>query len=134
MLNKVIIMGRLCSDPTLRWTQNNTAVASFTLACERDFSDSNGTKQTDFIDCVAWRNTAEFASKYFRKGGMAVAAGRLQIREWQDKEGQKHKSAEIMLDSLYFGESKKAEKLPDVVIQDKPVLHELDDSDGVLPF
>lgn len=132
MLNKITIMGRLTRDPELRYTQNNTPVASFTIACERDFADSNGKKQINFIDCVAWKNTAEFVSKYFRKGSMAVAAGRLQIREWMDKEGQKHKSAEIMLDNIYFGE-RKSESGDPKPAPEKPVFTEVAD-DGELPF
>ena len=132
MLNHIDIMGRLTRDPEQRYTQNNTPVTSFTLACERDFSDSNGKKQTDFIDCVAWRNTAEFVSKYFRKGSMAAVSGRLQIREWMDKEGQKHKSAEIMADSVYFGE-RKSESGDPKPAPEKAVFTEVAD-DGELPF
>lgn len=105
MLNHITIMGRLTKDVELRRTQNGTAVASFTIACDRDF----GEKETDFIEIVAWRNTAEFASKYFSKGRMAVVSGRLQIRSWTDKEGNKRKNAEILADNLYFGDSKKEE-------------------------
>ena len=134
MLNKIIVMGRLTADPILRYTQNQTPVASFTLACDRDLGD----KQTDFLDCVAWKKTAEFVNNYFRKGGMAVVAGRLQIRDWEDKQGNKRKTAEIVVDNVYFGESRQREegrqKLPDVVIRDKPAFVEMDDSDGELPF
>ena len=107
MLNKVIVMGRLTKDPELRRTQSGHAVASFSIACDRDFgSRENGEKETDFIDIVAWRNTAEFVSKYFAKGRMAVISGRLQIRSWTDKEGNGRRSAEILADSVYFGDSK----------------------------
>lgn len=106
MLNHITIVGRLTKDPELRTTKSGVAVASFTLAVERDFKDSNGEKTTDFLDCVAWKNTAEFVSKYFTKGRMAVVSGRLQIREWTDKEGNKRKSAEIVADNVYFGDSK----------------------------
>jgi single-strand DNA-binding protein len=101
-LNRIIIMGRLTADPTLRHTNDNKAVASFTLAVNRDFGD-----QADFIDCVAWRNTAEFVSKFFTKGRMAVVEGRLQIRDWKDKDGNKRKTAEVVADNVYFGDSKK---------------------------
>ena len=108
MLNHIIVMGRLTRDPELRYTQSGTAVASFTVAVDRDFgSRDGGDKQTDFIDCVAWRQTGEFVSKYFAKGRMAVVSGRLQIRDWQDREGNKRRSAEIVADNVYFGDSKR---------------------------
>ena len=107
MLNKIFIMGRLTRDPELRRTQNGTAVTSFTLAVDRDFKNADGTKETDFIDCVVWRQTAEFVSKYFTKGRMAVVEGRLQIRDWQDKDGNKRRNAEVVADNVYFGDSKK---------------------------
>ena len=107
MLNKIFIMGRLTRDPELRRTQNGTAVTSFTLAVDRDFKNADGTKDTDFIDVVAWRNTAEFVSKYFAKGRMAVVEGRLQLRDWTDKDGNKRRAAEIVADSVYFGDSKR---------------------------
>lgn len=110
MLNKIFIMGRLTRDPELRRTQSGTAVASFTLAVDRDFKDKEtGEKQTDFIDCVAWRNSAEFVSRYFSKGRMAVVEGRLQIRPWTDKDGNKRRSAEVVTDNIYFSDSKKPE-------------------------
>jgi len=107
MLNKVVIMGRLTKDPELRYTTTGTPVTSFTLAVERDYSDKDGEKQTDFIDCIAWRHTAEFLSKYFSKGRMVVAAGRLQIRFWEDSEGRKRKIVEVVAENVYFGDSKK---------------------------
>lgn len=107
MLNKIIIMGRLTRDPELRHTQSGTAVASFSLAVDRDFKNQNGEKETDFIDVVAWRNSAEFVSRYFAKGRMAVVEGRLQIRPWQDRDGNKRRSAEVVADNVYFGDSKK---------------------------
>lgn len=108
MLNHIVIMGRLTRDPELRSTPSGTSVASFTLAVDRDFaSKESGERQTDFIDVVAWRQTGEFVSKYFSKGSMAVVSGRLQIREWQDKEGNKRRNAEIVADNVYFGESKR---------------------------
>ncbi len=107
MLNHIVLMGRLTRDPELRQTQSGVSVASFTLAVDRDFqSRDGGEKQTDFIDIVAWRNTAEFVSKYFAKGKMAVVSGRLQIRDWTDREGGKRRSAEVVADNVYFGESK----------------------------
>ena len=107
MLNHITLMGRLTRDPELRRTQSGTAVTSFTLAVDRDFKSQFGEKETDFIDIVAWRATAEFVSKYFTKGRMAVVEGRLQIRDWTDKEGNKRTSAEIVADNVYFGESKR---------------------------
>lgn len=125
MLNKIIVMGRLTRDPELRYTQQQTPVASFTLACDRDLGD----KETDFIPCIAWRKTGEFVNNYFRKGSMAVVAGRLQIRDWEDKQGNKRKTAEIVVDSVYFGEAKR-EAAP----QQKPAFVEMDEEDGELPF
>ena len=108
MLNRIIIMGRLTRDPELRHTQTGTAVASFSLAVDRDFRNrDSGEKGVDFIDVVAWRNTAEFVSKYFTKGRMAVVEGRLQIRDWTDREGGKRRSAEVVADNIYFGDSKR---------------------------
>ncbi len=108
MLNNITLMGRLTRDPELRSTTSGTPVASFTLAVDRDFaSRESGERQTDFIDIVAWRQTGEFVSKYFQKGSMAVVSGRLQIREWQDKEGNKRRSAEVVADNVYFGETKR---------------------------
>ena len=109
MLNHIVLMGRLVRDPELRRTGNGTPVTSFTLAVDRDFSAGEaGEKETDFIDCVAWRKTAEFVSKYFTKGKMAVASGRLQIRGWNDKEGNKRRTAEVIADNVYFAESKRS--------------------------
>ncbi len=108
MLNRIILMGRLTRDPELRHTQTGTPVASFSLAVDRDFKDrSTGEKSTDFIDIVAWRATAEFVSKYFTKGRMAVVEGRLQIRDWTDRDGNKRRSAEVVADNVYFGDSKR---------------------------
>ena len=108
MLNKIFIMGRLTRDPELRHTQTGTPVASFTLACDRDFKDkSTGERTADFIDVVAWRQTGEFVSRYFTKGRMAVVEGRLQNREWTDKEGNKRRSAEVVADNVYFADSKR---------------------------
>ena len=108
MLNHIVIMGRLTRDPELRRTGSGVAVASFTLAVDRDFSPKDGgERETDFIDCVAWRQTGEFVSKYFAKGRMAVVSGRLQIRSWNDKDGNKRRTAEIVADNVYFGDSKR---------------------------
>ena len=108
MLNHITIMGRLTRDPELRYTQSQVPVASFTVAVDRDFGGRDGgDKQTDFINCVAWRQTAEFVSKYFRKGSMAVVSGRLQIRQYQDREGNNRTAAEVVTDNIYFGESKR---------------------------
>ena len=109
MLNKIIIMGRLVRAPELRRTQSGTAVASFRLAVDRDYKAEDGSKQADFFDVVAWRNTAEFVSKYFAKGRMAVVDGGLQSRPWTDKDGNKRVSIEIVADSVYFGDSKRSE-------------------------
>ena len=111
MLNQITIMGRLTRDPELRRTGTGLPVASFTVAVDRDWPNrETGEKETDFIDCVAWRQTGEFVSKYFTKGSMIVVAGRLQIRPWVDKDGNKRKSAEIVAENVYFGESKKKEE------------------------
>lgn len=107
MLNKIFIMGRLTRDPELRRTQNGTAVAGFALAVDRDYKNADGTKETDFIEVVAWRSSAEFVSKYFTKGRMAIVEGRLQIRDWTDKDGNKRRSAEVVADNLYFGDSRR---------------------------
>lgn len=107
MLNKVFIMGRLTRDPELRRTQAGTAVASFSLAVERDYKDkSNGERGVDFIECVAWRQASEFVSRYFTKGRMAIIEGRLQMRDWTDNDGGKHRTTEVITDNIYFGDSK----------------------------
>ena len=136
MLNKIILMGRLTRDPELRRTQSGTSVASFSLAVERDFKSQSGEKETDFIDIVAWRNTADFVSKYFTKG-------RLQIRDWTDKDGGKRRSAEVIADNVYFGDSKRdgdsgtsggyhpAGRPVDVSAND---FAEIGEEDGELPF
>ena len=109
MLNKIVVMGRLTRDPELRRTQNGTAVTSFSVACDRDFKSQSGEKETDFIDVVVWRTTAEFVSRYFTKGRMAVVIGRLQLRDWTDRDGNKRRAAEIVAESVYFGDSKPAD-------------------------
>ena len=111
MLNHITIMGRLTRDPELRRTGSGIAVASFTLAVDRDFSPKDGgERETDFIDCVAWRQTGEFVSKYFTKGRMAVVSGRLQIRNWNDKDGNKRRPAEVVADNVYFGDSRREDQ------------------------
>ena len=107
MLNRIVLMGRLTRDPELRRTQSGTAVVSFSIACDRDYAAQGAERETDFIDIVAWRGTAEFVEKYFSKGRMIVVAGRLQIRNWQDKDGNKRRSAEVVADNVYFGDSKR---------------------------
>lgn len=141
MLNQITAMGRLTRDPELRYTQNNVPVASFTIACDRDYSGQGQEKQTDFIDCVAWRSTGEFVNKYFSKGRMIVVSGRLQSRKWTDKEGNKRTSWEIVADNCYFGDSKKDgeggtynEQQAYNTMQQQAQLQELDDDDGELPF
>ena len=109
MLNKIFIMGRLTRDPELRRTQSGTAVASFSLAVDRDYKNADGTKETDFIDIVAWRSSAEFVSKYFAKGRMAVVEGRLQMRDWTDKDGNKRKATEIVANDVNFADSKRSD-------------------------
>lgn len=120
MLNNITIAGRLTRDPELRYTKSETPVASFTIACDRDFGDH----ETDFIDCVAWRKTGEFVSKYFKQGQLAIVQGRLESRRWEDKEGKTRTSWEVVASSVYFGERKNTS------LQ----MVELDDSDGDLPF
>ena len=157
MLNHITIMGRLTRDPELRYTQSQTPVASFTLAVDRDFGGRDGgEKQTYFIDCVAWRQTAEFVSKYFTKGRMAVVSGRLQIRDWTDREGGKRRSAEVVVDNVYFGDSRRdnndsgnyggnsygssygdssrSYSAPASSAPSANTFAELDDGDGELPF
>lgn len=110
MLNKIVIMGRLTRDPELRYTQSQTPVASFTVAVDRDFKNQDGSRSTDFIDCVAWRQGGEFVSRYFRKGSMIVVEGSLQSRQWQDRDGNKRTSWEINVEHAYFGESKREDR------------------------
>lgn len=136
MVNRTILQGRLCADPEMRRTNNGTAVASFALAVDRDFKNADGTKETDFIDIVAWRGTAEFASRYFTKGRMAVVEGRLQMRDWQDKNGNNRRSAEVVADTMYFGDSRKdteAQGMPPRT-DGRSQFVELDEDDSDLPF
>lgn len=136
MLNKIVLMGRLCKCPELRRTQSGTAVTSFALAVDRDFKSQNGEKETDFIDIVAWRGTAEFVCNYFSKGRMAVVEGRLQIRDWTDKNGNKRNSAEVVADNIYFGDSKRETTNTSYhpTVDPTPKFDELDEQDGELPF
>ncbi len=116
MLNHIVVMGRLTRDPELRQTQSGVSVCSFSIACDRDFKARDSKeKETDFIDCVAWRSTAEFVTKYFTKGRMAVVSGRLQLRDWKDKDGNNRRSAEIVADNVYFGDSKNKGQEPSEV-------------------
>ncbi len=143
MLNHITIMGRLTRDPELRRTGSGVAVTSFTLAVDRDFADKqSGVKETDFIDCVAWKHTGEFVDKYFDKGSMAVVSGRLQIRGWTDKDGNKRRSAEVIAENVYFGDSKKdaadeqnytgfVKTTPEAPAQD---FQQIDGDDEQLPF
>ena len=130
MLNHITVMGRLTKDPELRRTATGTAVTSFTIACDRDFGE-NGQKETDFLDCVAWRGTAEFVERNFSKGRMIVVSGRLQIRGWTDKDGNKRRTAEIVADNVYFGDSKRDGDNSATTAQD---FQQIDVPDGQLPF
>lgn len=143
MLNHIDLMGRLTRDPELRRTGSGTPVASFTIAVDRDFSNKeSGEKETDFIDIVAWRSTAEFVSKYFTKGRMAVVSGRLQIRPWTDNDGNKRRNAEVVADNVYFGDSKKddggssyySQQLPEPALNEPTNFAVIEDDDKDLPF
>lgn len=146
MLNHITIMGRMVRDPELRRTGSGVAVTSFTLAVDRDFNPKDGgEKEVDFIDCNAWRNTAEFVAKHFSKGRMAIVSGRLQIRTWTDKEGNKRRNAEVVADNVYFGDSKKSDQGDSTYqAQNGPLAYAqpaqqsdfamLDDDDAQLPF
>lgn len=139
MLNHVTIMGRLTRDPELRHTQSGTAVTSFTLAVDRDFKDKNsGETATDWISCTAWKGTAEFVSRYFQKGRMAVVDGRLQTRSYQDSDGNKRTAVEVVADHVYFGDSKKKESEgnapEDELPENEPQVFSEAEDDGELPF
>ena len=144
MLNQIFIMGRLTRDVELRHTQSGTPVASFTLAVDRDFKSQSGEKETDFIEVVAWKSTAEFVSKYFSKGRMAVVSGRLQVRKWQNKDGENRYSTEVVAENIYFGDSKKDESngnsygggyAPQYAAQPSNNFAEIEEGDGDdLPF
>ena len=129
MLNKSIVAGRIVRDPDLRSTQSGVPIASFTVACDRDVArDSDGERQADFIDIVAWRSKAEFVSKHFHKGDLIMVAGRLQFREWVDKDGNKRRSAEINAENIYFGVDRKSRR------NDSPETDAFDADDSELPF
>ena len=136
MLNHITVMGRMVRDPEMRRTASGIACVSFTLAVDRDFKSQGSEKETDFIDCTAWRSTAEFVEKYFTKGRMAVVSGRLQIRKWTDKDGNKRSAAEIVADNVYFGDSKNSNSgsTVDNSIIPASEFEMLDDSDSQLPF
>lgn len=145
MLNKIMLQGRLAADPALKQTPSGTAVASFRLAVERDVKDKeSGQKQTDFVTCVAWRQTGEFVSRYFAKGRMALVEGRLQMRDYSDREGNKRTAAEVVAEKVYFGDSKReGQETPREAPaansyapsgQDQDPFQELTEDDGELPF
>ena len=136
MLNKIVIMGRMTKNPELRRTQTGTPVTTFSLAVDRDFKDKSGERETDFIECVAWRGTAEFVAKYFGKGRMAVVEGKLQLRSWTDKDGNKRKTAEVQADNVYFGDSKREETGGSYGNYGRADVEyaEIEDDDGDLPF
>ena len=148
MLNTICVAGRIVRDIELRRFGDGTPVTSFTIACERDYKDKNNKRETDFIDVVAFKKTAEFVSKYFSKGRMAIISGRLQIRDWTDKEGNKRRSAEVLADNVYFGDSKQdgqraaapaggvtvAPMAAAGVTVTPPQFAELEDNDDQLPF
>ena len=145
MLNRIIIMGRFVRDPELKHTQSGVLVTSFTLAVDRDFKDQqSGERGTDFIDCIAWRGTAEFVCKYFAKGRMAVAEGRLQVREWKDRDGNNRRSVEVVAENVYFGDSKRDGNSVNAATNYDPSLvapgygpndfKEINDEGGDLPF
>ena len=135
MLNTCTIMGRFTRDPELSTTRGGKSVTSFTIACERDFRDANGERVTDFIDCVAWNASAEFISRNFAKGKMAVVTGSLQFRDWTDKNGNKRKSAEIQVSNIYFADSKKDEYTAPQYPQQNNEFQEIEDEEpGNLPF
>lgn len=133
MLNHIVIMGRLSADPELRRTSNGTAVASFTIAVDRDHTQNGQERETDWIPVVAWRQTGEFVSKYFTKGRMAVVTGRLQIRTWKDKDGNNRRTAEVVADSVYFGDSKKENNAPSYAAPGADFAL-VEDEDAQLPF
>lgn len=134
MLNHCVLMGRLTRDVDLRHTQSDVPVASFTLAVYRDFGGKGEEKQTDFIDCVAWRHTGEFAAKYFQKGSMAAVSGRLQVRDYTDKDGNKRRKSEVLVDNIYFAGPKRDGSTGGGQSSEDVKFAELDDSNGPLPF
>ena len=143
-LNRIVLQGRLCADPELRRTNGGTAVANFNLAVDRDFKSEDGNRETDFISVICWKGLAEMSAKWFKKGQMAVVSGRLQIRQYTDKSGQKRSQAEVVADNVYFCESKKDRDEASYAAAEregknyqpagKPVTVEVDDLGGELPF
>ena len=131
MLNSITLMGRLTRDPEFRHTASGSAVTNFCIAVDRDYS-ATAEKQTDFVECVAWKGTAEFVTKYFRKGSMAIINGRLQSRKWIDRDGNNRINWEVVAENVYFGESKRDGAL--TTPSAEPQFTELDSSDGELPF
>lgn len=136
MLNRVAIAGRLGRDPELRYSTSNVPVSNFVLAVDRDYKDVNGERGVDWIECVAWRGTAEFVSKYFSKGRVAIVTGRLQVRNWTDKDGNNRKTTEVVADNVYFGDSKREryDDSGDLSITADVVQFEESEDDGELPF
>ena len=136
MVNRCILMGRMTRDPELRTTSGGKSVTSFTIACERDVKNQDGSRTTDFIDCVAWGTTAEFAAKYFGKGRMVIVEGRLRVRDWTDKNGNKRKAVEVLADHVYFGESKPKDEYaaPSYTAQGNGFQEIEDEEPGNLPF
>lgn len=133
-LNRTTIMGRFCADPELRATATGTSVTAFALAVDRDFKNADGNKECDFIDCVAWRNTAEFICKYFNKGKLAVVDGRLQTRTYEDKQGGKRKAVEIIVDNIYFGGTEGKNETSNNLTTDNPFVGSVEEDDDDLPF
>lgn len=134
MLNKVFMQGRLVADPELRHTPNGVAVASFRIAVDRDFKDKSGERQADFVNVIAWRATAEFVSKFFSKGRMAIVEGKLQSRNYEDKDGNKRYALEVVADNIYFGDSKRDQEPEKEPEYQPPQFTEYQDDDGELPF
>lgn len=140
MLNKIVLQGRLCYDPELRHTQSGAAVSSFTLAVDRDFKSHSGERETDFVNCTAWKSVAEFTARYFSRGRMAIVEGRLQSRKYTDKDGNNRTAYEVVASSVYFGDSKRdsdpLDKLADDAAPVAPAgeFAELTEDDGKLPF
>ena len=134
MLNKVFLLGRLTRDPELRRTQTGKPVASFSIAVERDYKAQSGERETDFIDCTAWRSTAEFVSNYLAKGRMVVVEGRLQVTDWMDKEGNKRRRWVVVADSVYFADSRKVSDSGTAPALDGELRELTPDEEGDLPF
>ena len=134
MLNKIFLQGRLVADPELRHTQQGTPVASFRIAVDRDYKNQSGNRETDFINIVAWRGTGEFVSRYFTKGRMATVEGRLQVREYTDKDGNRRHATEVVANNIYFGDSRKDERTTNDSAKPAEEFAELAEDDGELPF